>query len=646
MITDGLIDIVERDFLPAGTRFDDERRDFIKKMDSCDLLAVPGSGKTTALQAKLACMIKDGLQGILVLSHTNDAVDEIKKNLTGEYARIFDYPNKVCTVQEFVDKFLALPFYENTYHRSVSAIDSDLYYKVFEQKIEKSYKSTTVGYACHHIKPSEIRLFIKDDGNDKIAIGMNEKNLLIDAPKTWKGKVEEKMQEVKKWLIRRKYEVLDLGVLHYDDCYYLANKYLRLYPNIAKILRGRFRYVFIDETQDLQAHQLSIIDKIFNHDECILQRVGDRNQSIFHQSYVSDSVSLWQPRNEMYLNNSLRLTSSIAQVVNAFTLERGDDGTGNPRFVVNGIRQITQEIPPVLLLYTDATKTKLSERFSELIDEYNLRTMPEADKYGFHIIGWNAISNGGSIEKLRLNDLFPNSEQRRKTSCKNFDTLSEYIQCGRRADTSDECKQSVYRALCKAAMLVGRKDERGRDYNSQTIISMIHDDKRKEFDTIVYLAVKDMTSGYFESAYERIKEYITNVFVEDAPLIALFCEEQFSPIIQERPEDNVADGIPVETVHSAKGRTHCATMYVETSYYQYECKHVEGQKGRPKQVVSPFFQDDYKPNSRNAMTAMKMLYVGMSRPTHLLVYASLASNWSDEALEKMDRLGWRIIRNM
>ena len=36
-----------------GNTFDPERLDFINNLDTCDLLAVPGSGKTTALMAKL-----------------------------------------------------------------------------------------------------------------------------------------------------------------------------------------------------------------------------------------------------------------------------------------------------------------------------------------------------------------------------------------------------------------------------------------------------------------------------------------------------------------------------------------------------------------------------------------------------------------
>ena len=71
-IDDNLISSVQDFLLPKGCNFDDERRNFIKELSSCDLLAVPGSGKTTALIAKLCCMAENLEIGdaILVLSHT------------------------------------------------------------------------------------------------------------------------------------------------------------------------------------------------------------------------------------------------------------------------------------------------------------------------------------------------------------------------------------------------------------------------------------------------------------------------------------------------------------------------------------------------------------------------------------------------
>ena len=52
-ITDEDIQFAEKWLLSEGQQFDEERREVIKCLESKDVLACPGSGKTTALLAKL-----------------------------------------------------------------------------------------------------------------------------------------------------------------------------------------------------------------------------------------------------------------------------------------------------------------------------------------------------------------------------------------------------------------------------------------------------------------------------------------------------------------------------------------------------------------------------------------------------------------
>ncbi|MFW5890912.1 MAG: UvrD-helicase domain-containing protein [bacterium] len=130
-ITDEDINYTEKILLPKNSHFDHERKAFIRNLDTIDLQAVPGSGKTTALLAKLLILEKhlpfnDG-SGILVISHTNAAVDEIKKRIGIYCTKLFEYPNFVGTIQSFVDNFLAIPFYKNEYKKSLLRIDNEIY---------------------------------------------------------------------------------------------------------------------------------------------------------------------------------------------------------------------------------------------------------------------------------------------------------------------------------------------------------------------------------------------------------------------------------------------------------------------------------------------------------------------------------------
>ena len=133
------IEKAESILLPEGHHFDAERVRFINRWDSGDLLAVPGSGKTTALRAKLYCMAQnlplDDGKGILAISHTNVAVEELKNKLQHHCPQLFEYPNFVGTIQDFVDTFLALPYYIQRYGHKVDVIDADRYEQLCEIKM-------------------------------------------------------------------------------------------------------------------------------------------------------------------------------------------------------------------------------------------------------------------------------------------------------------------------------------------------------------------------------------------------------------------------------------------------------------------------------------------------------------------------------
>ena len=112
IINDSDIDVVQDYLLPQGCTFNDERREFIKCLESRDVVACPGSGKTTALLAKILILAMKmpfpDNRGICVLTHTNVAIDGIKDKLAGQIHfadRLFNYPNFFGTIQSFVDKF-------------------------------------------------------------------------------------------------------------------------------------------------------------------------------------------------------------------------------------------------------------------------------------------------------------------------------------------------------------------------------------------------------------------------------------------------------------------------------------------------------------------------------------------------------------
>lgn len=124
---------IEKLLLPNGCRFADDARNVINSWDSNDILACPGSGKTTVLIAKLKLIadelpLKDG-RGVCVLSHTNVAVNELKAKLGQSAERLLSYPNFVGTIQTFVDQYITFPFLRQFADASIQVVSNDDYAK-------------------------------------------------------------------------------------------------------------------------------------------------------------------------------------------------------------------------------------------------------------------------------------------------------------------------------------------------------------------------------------------------------------------------------------------------------------------------------------------------------------------------------------
>ena len=126
-ITDEDIEWV-RTIMP-DIELDECRIQILKNMNSVDIHACPGSGKTTILVAKLAILSRKWKwqnRGICVLSHTNVAREEIEERLgtLNVGKKLLSYPHFIGTFQAFLDTFIAMPFLRSC-GCPVNIIDTD-----------------------------------------------------------------------------------------------------------------------------------------------------------------------------------------------------------------------------------------------------------------------------------------------------------------------------------------------------------------------------------------------------------------------------------------------------------------------------------------------------------------------------------------
>lgn len=673
-------------FLIGGNRFDeDERVPFIKNLETCDLLAVPGSGKTTTLQAKLYCLAKqmpfaDG-SGILVLSHTNKAVEEIERKLKDHCPQLFQYPNFVGTVQSFVNDFLTKPHYSTCNRQKIEVIDTDYFNSRFKALALTTWVAITETKQLFRT-PNIDWLYnfnIGYNGTERFIYNRDDFNpIVINKPRgrtkpcnyhDWDDQTKKLIEGD---LIKLKRIIFSYGILAFEDCYFYGDRYIACHPQITTILQNRFKYIFIDETQDLEQYQLDVIESIFNTDgsTCVIQRIGDTNQSIYNSGKGVKETCDWHPReNRLYLTKSYRLTPEIANVVDYFTLDKRDvDDVGRPRFSVDGLRKLDNPIPLYLIIFDKDTVDKLIPQFKELITSYNLYNGEDGHnaKNGFKVIGWSGIwKDEDNKGKLRLENIFPQEYKTAKAQQSTKNCLCDYLIHDPNEITLSKYQDNILTALCAILSLADRKMaivRRGQTiekyYTDQLLLKKLYSESLVPGGILSEQDLLEFQSRLFswsfaiathqdiESVYNEFKAFVINSLSQ---WFGFNVSEPIQQFLGEKYEIRIFDApvLPLEvntphieicSVHSVKGQTHCATMYVETSYHNYETEKkqiVDCLQKKPHTLLSA-------KSVKRSIEAIKMMYVGFSRPTHLLCFAVLKENLNADQIKyfKDKKNGW------
>lgn len=633
----------EKILLNKGETFRDdknERYDFISCVDkSIDVNACPGSGKTTCLLSKLILLselmpFSDG-RGICVLTHTNIAIDEIKKKLGTKANKLFSYPNHFGTFQSFVDKFLAMPFYRQLLNKPIIFIDNDIY----EETICKKLNTLTFGtrkYLENHNLDIIIKARFSRTGNTLLKS--------IDGEKLFKsdGIVFNELFSLKRKLLKD-------GILCFDDAYFLAFRYLDKCPRLQEILSHRFGFLFIDEAQDSSPHQLELVNKLFSSN-VVIQRIGDPDQAIMGNNL---DIIGWQPSGRILsINTSKRFSNSIANVLKTICMKDNSSLSGNDQI---------ENIPPYIIIYdSEEKRSQVLPKYVQLLKENNIDEKAAETNLPMKAIGWVGDGQKG---KLTIQSYFPefNKELNRKDK-RNFDTLKSYLRKENKSNTKvyyDKILEAVLKLLyiSDRKIVIGNKDKTFsktniinylKEYDPNQIIYFqflealskwglaIHLSK-EPFNSEVVSEARDYFSSTLLAVFKITANEVTNSFIMSEKEESFF-EEQLNKKNLYIPEDPSLHGIKIEiaNIHSVKGETHAATLYMETSYYGLACSEyiIDQLKGIP-----------FDPNQKNVVNkskCLKMAYVGMSRPKYFLAFAASANNILPHQ-EELKRNGWKIV---
>ncbi len=618
-------------FLPANETFDEQRIEVIKCLESKDVQACPGSGKTTTLLAKLAIIAKkmplDNNRGVCVLTHTNVAIDEIRARLGAKGNILFNYPNFFGTIQSFVDKFFAIPAYEHYYGKSVYRIDNEIYFETIEKLMN------TIPYRTRiWLTKSKREFYI--DFLENIRFGLDDFNCMVDGLNN-KPIFKSKCNSADD-LLNFKLRILQEGVLCFDDAYSLAFRYLNDYGELVRdAISERFAFVFIDEMQDTDFHQIQLIDKIFNQSKIIIQRIGDPNQAIF-ASRVKDTI--WRS-NEKYLNidGSKRFSNAIAEKVKLLCI-KPQDITGNENI---------PNIPPKILIFNDGTIGKVLDEFAKLIIQNKLYLL---DRKVFKAVGW--VGKERNDGKRTIPSYWEKYNKATYDNKLDFESLSDYLRPTSNEVTVKEganyYRKCIMRSILKTLRLSNIKNSDSNYFTEKSLLVHLEETYPELYDKLNLSLVDWCLRIHNQDIIaSNVKEFIINDILVEFGVKSSSKVDKFLNIpntISNSAEtnkgnhnkanykfDEIEISIDVATIHRVKGETHTATLYLETFYRKYDTARIINYlKAEKIQAKSSDFD------------TLKMAYVGMTRPTHLLCVAVHDENLKRNK-EELQAAGWEII---
>lgn len=331
----------------------DEQNVYVQTSGKVVLNACPGSGKTTTVAHKIYSLIQNWENsfstsaGIVCLSFTNVAKNEIAEKFREINGFSLPYPHLISTIDSFVNSYITLPFAHKVKDigKRYRIID-DMNYLNSVLRSNWDLKNQ-FGLLLHQFEPSKIDYTFKNgitwDGHDKSN----------NADFVRYGKAVKTIQ-------------YSYGLLKTSDSAFFASLIFKKYPRLAKYLAAKFPYLIIDEAQDTSEIQHSILEMLFNEGLKNIDLVGDPYQCLYQWRDASpelflqkfDDTKNWKG---IYLTENRRSTKKIIDIFSV--LRRKTDK------VIIPVLDSADDLPLHIIKYDSANYIDAISKYEKLCHE-------------------------------------------------------------------------------------------------------------------------------------------------------------------------------------------------------------------------------------------------------------------------------------
>lgn len=276
------------------------------------VLAGPGSGKTTVITARIACLILEcGVkpENILTLTFNKAARAEMEYRFNKIYGTDIGGKVHFATMHSFCKRIVR--DYENRQGKWLKMIEG-------EEKIEENKRKIIRGL-YQQINNSKIN-------DDELENLINEigfvKNKMIKDFENYNFSAKNFPLIFKAY---EEYKRCNLFI-DFDDMLTYAYSILVKCPDILSHYRNKYSFVQVDEGQDLSKIQFEILKLIVNAQNNNLFIVADDDQSIYgfrgaEPKYILDIKHEFKGCSVFLLENNYRSTKNIVEISSKFIRE-------------------------------------------------------------------------------------------------------------------------------------------------------------------------------------------------------------------------------------------------------------------------------------------------------------------------------------
>ncbi|NQZ27439.1 MAG: UvrD-helicase domain-containing protein [Colwellia sp.] len=699
--------------------FDKHQLDVLQNIDNLDVEACPGSGKTTVLVAKLALLArywKPINQGICVLSMTNAARDEIQERLggTAEGQILLHPPHFIGTIHSFFSEFLAKP-YLNSNGMAIVSIDDDFSrsqrLKTLQKKpyliltdhllAEQRKKRTDIIENNNPTtqKYADAKAWLKNKDEETLEeqrLGIPVHWRMIDTVynvSTVQGQpldLPDSLLPILRNVIK---EVVDKGIFGFSDIFLYSKALMKSSVVIFNIIRTRFPLLLIDEAQDTSCSQAEIIydlflaDKGSNNEKVIRQRFGDANQTIytFEKPMARDGVD---PYPSPYIAKltipvSHRFDQSIAAIASTFE-------TNPLQIPMRGMRkEVAEGKNHCILIFNEETRNQVIPSFAEyaLKELLNQNIQDSQIRVCSHIHKAKDDKPSGEEFARTIQDYY--SPYIAENMTKEYQQHKYFIDYVRHArflvkETKDikigvdKIAEGIYK-LCLILNEEVSSSTIGSPFFRIKSLNNKHRAISNEINEIDFYSYSEKAIGFLllnskiiETSWREFLMVVCKVvnfllsqknikldenkflkWKEEDEAYESQKDEHWTGIEkgniyrhQIKGDESKTIDIKLGTIHSVKGQTHTASLLLEST-----------NRGPILGQLKSYLlgNDEAKDSKGNKRSWLNTLYVGLTRPTHLICLAIPESHkkyarakapvsWTEEDFESLKAMGWKVAR--